>query len=204
MIIVAFGVYLTQKFHIMKRLLLLAITAILASTSIIAHAELFTWSKHNLTFEVPEGGRVTYSSPSTFEIQWYDFTLLIKLYDKSEADDDYMKYAINRTASGYNMFDTDMNKAKMDGFKGYTLTGTLPDGSRASITNVASKKADFAMQVEMNYLAENSKIAEDILKSFKANKPQKIKKPKQKIQKKGEKEKPIRPGTLEGEQLYEA
>ena len=92
----------------------------------------------------------------------------------------------------------------MDGFKGYTLTGTLPDGSRASITNVASKKADFAMQVEMNYLAENSKIAEDILKSFKANKPQKIKKPKQKIQKKGEKEKPIRPGTLEGEQLYEA
>ena len=189
----------------MKRLLIYAfMMALTLASTATANAELFTWSRHNITFDVPEGGRVTYSSPSTFEIQWHDLTLLIKLYDKSEADDDYMKYAINRTAAGYNMFDTDMKKAKMDGFKGYTLTGTLPDGSRASITNVSSKKADFAMQVEMNYLAENSKIAEKILKSFKANKPQKIKKPKQKIQKKGAKEKPIRPGTREGEQLYEA
>ena len=188
----------------MKRFLLLATTAILASMCSIMRAELFTWSRYDLTFEVPEGGTVTYSSPSTFEIQWYDFTLLIKLYDKSEADDDYMKYAINRTASGYNMFDTKMKKAKMSDFKGYSLTGTLPDGSRASITNVISKKADFAMQVEMNYLAENSKVAEEILKSFKALKPQKIKKSKQKIQEKGAKEKPIRPGSLEGEQLHEA
>ena len=165
-------------------------------------AERFTWSGHNLTFEVPDGGIVTYNSRSIFEIQWYDLTVLVKLYDKSEADDNYMKYAINRTAADYNMFDTKMKKAKIDGCKGYSLTGVLPDGSRACITNVMAKKQDIAMQIEINYILENKDVVDDILDSFKIGKKQDKPKQKQKIQKKGAKEKPIKPGTLEGEELH--
>ncbi len=161
-------------------------------------AEHFVWSGHNLTFEVPEGGVVTYNSRSVFEIQWYDLTVLIKLYDKSKADDNYMKYAINKTAADYNMFGTKMGKANIKGFQGFSLVGILPDGSRACITNVKAKKKNLAMQIEINYIAENQETVDKILKSFKIDEKQK---PKQKIQKKGE-TKPIKTGTLEGEELH--
>lgn len=181
----------------MKRLFVYVVLALL--WIVPCRGEQFTWSGHDLTFDVPEGGLVTYNSRSVFEIQWYDLTLVVKLYDKSEADDDYMKFALNKTAAGYNMFDTKMEKAKVDGCKGYSLTGTLPDGSRACLTNVKAKKRDLAMQIEINYIAGNEKTVKDILDSFKIGKKQK---PKQKIQKKGAKEKPIKPGTLEGEELH--
>lgn len=184
----------------MKRLLTYVFITLL--TVFYCKGERFTWSGHDLTFDVPEGGVVTYNSRSIFEIQWYDLTVLIKLYDKSQADDNYIKYALNKTAAGYNMYDTDMKKAKIDGCKGYSLTGTLPDGSRACLTNVTAKKADLAMQIEINYTLENEKIVNNILNSFKVGKKQEIKKPKQKIQKKGDKDKPIKPGTLEGEDLH--
>lgn len=161
------------------------------------NGEQFTWSGHNLTFDVPEGGVVTYNSRSVFEIQWYDLTVLIKIYDKSKAEDDYMKQVLRRTAAGYNMFDVKMGKAKIKGCKGFSLTGILPDGSRANLTNVKAKKQDLAMQIEINYILENEESVKKILESFKIGE-----KPKQKIQKKGEKDKPIKPGTLEGEQLH--
>ena len=184
----------------MKRLAIYLLMAVAAIAG--CKAEKFTWSGHDLTFDVPEGGTVTYNSPSVFEIQWYDLAIIIKLYDKTEADDNYMKYALNKTAAGYNMYDTKMKKAKIDGCKGYTLTGVMPDGSHASLTNVCAKKTDLAMQIEISYIADNKKIVDKILDSFKIGEKQKIKKPEQKIQKKGAKEKPIKPGTLEGEQLH--
>ncbi len=184
----------------MKRLITYVFITLLAVFG--CKGERFTWSGHDLTFDVPTGGVVTYSSRSMFEIQWYDLTVLIKLYDKSQADEDYMKYALNKTAAGYNMYDTDMKKAKIDGCKGFSLTGTLPDGSRARLTNVTAKKTNLAMQIEINYIAGNEKTVDDILDSFKVGEKQKIKKPKQKIQKKDDKEKPIKPGTLAGEDLH--
>ena len=111
----------------MKRFITYTLATLL--TVLCCKGERFTWSGHDLTFDVPEGGVVTYSSQSVFEIQWYDLTVLIRLYDKSQADDNYVKYALNKTAAGYNMYDTDMKKAKIDGCKGYSLTGTLPDGT---------------------------------------------------------------------------
>ena len=184
----------------MKRIIISILLALVAVC--VCRAERFTWSGHNLTFDVPEGGVVTYNSPSVFEIQWFDLTVLIKLYDKSRADDDYMKLSLQRTAAGYNMFDTKMKKAKVKNCKGFTLTGILPDGSRASLTNVKAKKQNLAMQIEINYIAGNEKTVDDILDSFKVGEKQKIKKPKQKIQKKDDKEKPIKPGTLAGEDLH--
>ena len=125
-----------------------------------------------------------------------------KAEEKTEADDNYIKYALNKTAASYNMYDTHMKKAKIDGCKGYSLTGVLPDGSRACITNVMAKKQDIAMQIEINYILENKDVVDDILDSFKIGKKQDKPKKKQKIQKKGEKEKPIKLGTLEGEELH--
>ncbi len=181
----------------MKQMIILLLLAIVTVGN--CNGEQFTWSGHDLTFDVPEGGVVTYNSLSVFEIQWYDLTVLIKLYDKSKADDDYMKYTLRYTAAGYNMYDTKLEKAKINGCKGFSLTGTLPDGSRACLTNVKAKKQDLAMQIEINYILENEKSVKKILDSFKIGKKQKTK---QKIQKKGEKEKPIKTGTLEGEQLH--
>lgn len=181
----------------MKRIIISILLALV--TVCVCRAERFTWSGYDLTFDVPEGGVVTYNSPSVFEIQWFDLTVLIKLYDKSRADDDYMKLSLQRTAAGYNMFDTKMKKAKVKNCKGFTLTGILPDGSRASLTNVKAKKQNLAMQIEINYILENEKVVKEILDSFKIGEKQK---PKQKIQKKGAKEKPIKPGTLDGEQLH--
>lgn len=186
----------------MKRLIIYLFLTIAAIS--MCRGEKFTWSNHDITFDVPEGGAVTYNSPSVFEIQWYDLAVVIKLYDKTEADDNYIKYALNKTAAGYNMYDTHMKKAKIDGCKGFTLTGVMPDGSLACLTNVRAKKADLAMQIEINYITENQKIVDNILDSFKIGEKQKIKKPNQKIQKKGAKEKPIKPGTLKGEQLHYA
>ena len=39
-------------------------------------AAILTWSAHNLTFEVPDGGTVTYNSASHFEIMWQDMALV--------------------------------------------------------------------------------------------------------------------------------
>lgn len=190
------------------RLMIAGVMMLCASATLCA--DTFTWSRYDLTFDVPDGGFVTYNSASTFEVRWNDLAVSIRLFNKAGADDNFLKYNIQKTAAGYNMYDTNMRKAKVKGFNGYSLDGTLPDGSRATLTNVVSKKSKLAMIVEINYLEGNEKVADDILKSFVEGKKQKVKKkpdaPKQKIQKKGEKPKPIKPGTTDSnppQKLYE-
>ena len=90
---------------------------------------------------------------------------------------------------------------QIDGFKGFNLTGTLPDGSRACLTNVTSKKSNLLVQIEINYFLGDEARVDAILKSLtegkpKATKEKKEKKEKQKVQKKGAKPKPIKPGKV--------
>ena len=171
----------------------------------VAHGETLTWQRYNLTFEVPDGGYVTHRTSTSYELQWHDLTFSIRLFDKSGADDNFLKYNLQKSASGYNMYDTQLHKSKIDGFKGYNLTGTLPDGSRACLTNVVSKKSNLAIMIEINYYLGDEARVDAILKSIAEGK-KKEKATKQKIQKKGAKPKPIKPGKVANETptpLYE-
>lgn len=171
----------------------------------VAHGETLTWQRYNLTFEVPDGGYVTHRTSTSYELQWHDLTFSIRLFDKSGADDNFLKYNLQKSASGYNMYDTQLHKSKIDGFKGYNLTGTLPDGSRACLTNVVSKKSNLAIMIEINYYLGDEARVDAILKSIAEGK-KKEKAAKQKIQKKGAKPKPIKPGKVADETptpLYE-
>lgn len=171
----------------------------------VAHGETLTWQRYNLTFEVPDGGYVTHRTSTSYELQWHDLTFSIRLFDKSGADDNFLKYNLQKSASGYNMYDTQLHKSKIDGFKGYNLTGTLPDGSRACLTNVVSKKSNLAIMIEINYYLGDEARVNAILKSIAEGK-KKEKAAKQKIQKKGAKPKPIKPGKVANETptpLYE-
>lgn len=184
--------------------LLLAALAIALLAPQANAGEVYTWSRYDLTFEVPKGGRVTYNSSTIFELRWQDLIVTIRLYDKTGVDDAYIKNNLRKSAAGYNMFDTQMRKSSLKGFKGYNLTGTLPDGSHACLTNVMSKKSNLLIVIEINYLLGSEETVTEILESFVEGKKQKVKK--QKIQKKDAPEKPIKPGTTEADppqQLYE-
>ena len=184
------------------------VSAVAAAAMLVASAETYTWSRYDLSFDVPNGGFVTYNSASVFEIQWHDLTVSVRLFDKSGADDNFMKYNLQKLASGYNMYDTQLRKSDVEGFKGFNLNGTLPDGSRACLVNMVSKKSNLALQIEINYLQGAEDDVSKILKSFAEGKKQKVRKeksPKQKVQKKGAKPKPIKPGTVDDlpEKLYD-
>ena len=184
------------------------VSAVAAAAMLVASAETYTWSRYDLSFDVPNVGFVTYNSASVFEIQWHDLTVSVRLFDKSGADDNFMKYNLQKLASGYNMYDTQLRKSDVKGFKGFNLNGTLPDGSRACLVNMVSKKSNLALQIEINYLQGAEDDVSKILKSFAEGKKQKVRKeksPKQKIQKKGAKPKPIKPGTVDDlpEKLYD-
>lgn len=184
------------------------VSAVAAAAMLVASAETYTWSRYDLSFDVPNGGFVTYNSASVFEIQWHDLTVSVRLFDKSGADDNFMKYNLQKLASGYNMYDTQLRKSDVKGFKGFNLNGTLPDGSRACLVNMVSKKSNLALQIEINYLQGAEDDVSKILKSFAEGKKQKVRKeksPKQKVQKKGAKPKPIKPGTVDDlpEKLYD-
>ena len=178
------------------------ILALVAAFPLLAvNAETLTWQRYNLSFEVPDGGYVTYKTSTAYELQWHDLTFSIRLFDKSGADDNFLKYNLRKSASSYNMYDTQLHKSKIDGFKGFNLTGTLPDGSRACLTNVTSKKSNLLVQIEINYFVGDEARVDAILKSLtegkpKATKEKKEKKEKQKVQKKGAKPKPIKPGKV--------
>ena len=97
------------------------------------------------------------------------------------------------------MYDTQVHKSKIDGFKGFNLTGILPDGSRACLTNVVSKKSNLLVQIEINYFLGDEARVDAILKSLTEGKPKakkEKKKEKPKVQKKGAKPKPIKPGKV--------
>ena len=176
------------------------IMALVAAFALLAlKAETLTWQRYNLSFEVPDGGYVTYKATTAYELQWHDLSFSIRLFDKSGADDNFLKYNLRKSASDYNMYDTQVHKSKIDGFKGFNLTGILPDGSRACLTNVVSKKSNLLVQIEINYFLGDEARVDAILKSLTEGKPKakkEKKKEKPKVQKKGAKPKPIKPGKL--------
>ncbi len=181
------------------------ILAFIASSFISLNAEHYTWSSYDLSFDVPEGGFVSYNSSSRFEIMWEDMSLIIQLYDKEGTNDKLIKQNLNKTAAGYNVYDGNITKFSANNFKGFSLVGQLPDGSMANFSNLISSKSKLFLHIEINYLRGNEKVVRSILKSFEEGKKQKIKKEKplkQKIQKKDAAPKPIKDTTPPG-QLFD-
>ena len=167
----------------LKRIYAIAVMMILsAMASTAVNASVLTWSIHNLTFEVPDGGTVTYNSPTHFEIMWQDLALVIEIYGKEGALEDIVKNNLLRRANGYNMYDTQVGKLKVKGFKCHTLTGTMPDGTHTLLANLVCNKKDLLVSVTVNYLLGNIEEAEDIVKSFTIGKQKLKKEKKQKIQ----------------------
>lgn len=136
----------------------------------LMQAAVYTWSQHDLTFETPEGGIVTFSTPTYFELRWDEMVLTIQLYQRESKDEKrVMRDNLQRKALSYNMYDTHDGKIKVKGFDVYSLDGTMPDGSRAIIADLVNKKKDIVAEVTVNYLYGNREMVEDILKSFTTN-----------------------------------
>ena len=175
-----------------------------------AWASVYTWSGHDLTFEVPDGGFVTYSSNTRFEIHWDEMVMTIQLYNKDKSDDKFLRDNLARKALGYNMYDTKQGKVKVKGFKALCIEGTMPDGSRAVIADLISKKQNLIAEVTINYLYGNREVVDDILKSFAENKKQQPnrEKKRQRVQSKQEAEKQKKqqqkPPRRDDGPLYEA
>ena len=135
--------------------------------AIAAHAATYTWSQHNIAFETPDDGWVTYSSGTHFEIQWDDMVMTVQLYAKEKGDEKkILKNNLQRKAAGYNMYDTDDAKVKVKGFKTYSIEGTMPDGSRCVIADLVSKHQDLIIEITVNYLYGNREVVDDMIESF--------------------------------------
>ena len=150
--------------------LLLAITAGTATID----ATVYNWSRYDLSFETPDGGFVTYNSNTRFEIQWEDMVMTVQLYSQEQGDDKkLLTENLQRKALGYSMYDLNNGKIKVKGFKKtYSITGTMPDGSRAIIADLVSKRQNLIVEVTVNYLYGNREMVEDMIKSFAENKNQ--------------------------------
>ena len=165
-----------------------------------ASGSVYSWSRHDISFEVPDGGFVTYSSNTHFEIRWDEMVVTIALYDKSNTDEKVIREDLRRDALDYNLYDTKEGKVKTKCFKGVNIEGTMPDGSRALITSLSSKKTDVLVKVTINYLYGNREVVDEIVKSVTEGKEEMLKRQKnkekrqQKIQKKAdaEREKQLR------------
>ena len=155
-------------------LLHMAALLIALMASLNAGASIYTWSRYDLSFETPDGGFVAYNSPTRFEIQWEDMVMTVQLYSKSEGDEKkLLTENLQRKALGYSMYDLNDGKIKVKGFKKtYSLSGTMPDGSRAIIADLVSKRQNLIVEVTVNYLYGNREIVEDMIKSFAENKQQ--------------------------------
>lgn len=153
-----------------------------------AHAAVYTWSRHNLTFETPDGGFVTYNSNTRFEIHWDEMVMTVQLYEKGDENSKTIDNNLKRKASGFNMYDTRIEKIKVKGFDAKCVSGTMPDGSRGLIADLISKKGNLIVEVTVNYLLGNRDAVEDMVKSFAENKTQQPnrEKHKQKVQKKSD------------------
>lgn len=140
-----------------------------------ATATVYTWSRYDLSFETPDGGFVTFNSNTRFEIQWEDMVMVVQLYSKDKGDDKkLLTENLQRKAMGYNMYDLGNGKLKVKGFKKtYSIYGTMPDGSRAIIADLVSKKQNLIVEITVNYLYGNREVVEDMIKSFAENKQQK-------------------------------
>ncbi len=147
---------------------------VLFSCAIDAVATIYNWSRYDLSFETPDGGFVTYNSPTRFEVQWEDMVMTVQLYSKDKGDEKKMLTEnLQRKALGYNMYDLSNGKLKVKGFKKtYSIYGTMPDGSRAVIADIVSKHQNLIIEVTVNYLYGNREAVEDMIKSFAENKTQ--------------------------------
>jgi len=159
--------------QVMKIMAIALLLVTLAGT-LDAGATVYTWSRYDLTFETPEGGFVTYNSPTRFEIQWDEMVMTVQLYSKDKGDEKKMLTEnLQRKALGYNMYDLHDGKIKVKGFKKtYSINGTMPDGSRAVIADLVSKHQNLIVEVTVNYLYGNREEVEDMIKSFAENKKQ--------------------------------
>lgn len=150
-----------------------ALLAILLLTcSLDASATIYNWSRYDLSFETPDGGFVTFNSPTRFEVQWEDMVMTIQLYSQEKGDEKKMLTEnLQRKALGYSMYDLNNGKIKVKGFKKtYSIYGTMPDGSRAIIADIVSKHQNLIIEVTVNYLYGNREVVEDMIKSFAENK----------------------------------
>ena len=140
-----------------------------------ATATVYQWSRYNLSFETPDNGFVTFNSQTRFEIQWEDMVMTVQLYSQDKGDEKkLLTENLQRKAMGYNMYDLNNGKIKVKGFKKtYSIYGTMPDGSRAVIADLVSKKQNLIIEVTVVYLYGNREIVEDMVKSFAENKEQK-------------------------------
>ena len=152
----------------------MALIMTLLFTGLTATATVYNWSRYNLSFETPEGGFVTYNSPTRFEVQWEDMVMTVQLYSKDKGDEKKMlNENLQRKALGYSMYDLKMGKIKVKGFKKtYSIEGTMPDGSRAIIADLVSKSQNLIVEITVNYLFGNRETVEDMVKSFAENKTQ--------------------------------
>lgn len=139
-----------------------------------AAATVYNWSKYDLSFETPEDGFVVFNSPTRFEIQWEDMVMTVQLYSQDSGDEKkLLTENLQRKAMGYNMYDLHDGKIKVKGFKKtYSIDGTMPDGSRAIIADLVSKKQNLIVEITVNYLYGNREVVEDMIKSFAENKKQ--------------------------------
>jgi len=149
-----------------------ALLLLLLTTAAHAGATVYNWSRYDLSFETPDGGFVTYNSPTRFEVQWEDMVMTVQLYSKDKGDEKKMLNAnLQRKALGYSMYDLNNGKLKVKGFKKtYSLYGTMPDGSRAIIADLVSKHQNLIVEITVNYLYGNREVVEDMIKSFAENK----------------------------------
>lgn len=152
----------------------MAVLMMILGSGIAASATVYTWSRYNLSFETPDGGFVTYNSPTRFEVQWEDMVMTVQLYSKDKGDEKKMlNENLQRKALGFSMYDLRDGKLKVKGFKKtYSIEGTMPDGSRAIIADLVSKKQNLIVEVTVNYLFGNRESVEDMVKSFAENKQQ--------------------------------
>ena len=158
-----------------NRLLTLTALLLMIISGLDASATVYNWSRYDLSFETPEGGFVTFNSPTRFEVQWEDMVMTVHLYSKDKGDEKKMlNENLQRKALGYNMYDLHNAKIKVKGFKKtYSIDGTMPDGSRAIIADIVSKHQNLIIEVTVNYLYGNRETVEDMIKSFAENKSQK-------------------------------
>lgn len=151
---------------------LAAVLVLLFCSGPDAAATVYNWSRYDLSFETPEGGFVTYNSPTRFEVHWEDMVMTVQLYSKDKGDEKkLLQENLQRKAMSYNMYELHDGKIKVKGFKKtYSISGTMPDGSRAIIADIVSKHQNLIIEVTVNYLYGNREAVEDMIKSFAENK----------------------------------
>ncbi len=161
-----------MKQMVLKLTTLTSLLIMLMVCATDAAATVYNWSRYDLSFETPEGGFVTFNSPTRFEVQWEDMVMTVQLYSKDKGDEKkLLTENLQRKALGYSMYDLNDGKIKVKGFKKtYSIDGTMPDGSRAIIADLVSKHQNLIIEITVNYLYGNRETVEDMIKSFAENK----------------------------------